>query len=71
MFLVGKVEMPDKESASYLSAIGFMDQRVNCHKKFKPGEKTYMVALSAVASKVAYENNAFIRATVEDQWKVI
>ncbi|KAK4712197.1 hypothetical protein R3W88_006710 [Solanum pinnatisectum] len=68
--LQGKVEMPDKESASYLSAIGFIDQRVNSHKKFKPGDKTYIVALSAVASKVAYENKAFIRATVEDQWKM-
>nr|XP_019068033.2 uncharacterized protein LOC101251149 [Solanum lycopersicum] len=62
--------MPDKESASYLSTIGFIDQRVNSHKKFKPGDKTYIVALSAVASKVAYENKAFIRATVEDQWKM-
>lgn len=62
--------MPEKESASYLSAIGFIDPRVDCHKKFKPWDKTYVVALSAIASKVAYENKAFIRATVEDQWKV-
>ncbi|XP_060195692.1 triacylglycerol lipase OBL1-like isoform X2 [Lycium barbarum] len=68
--LQGKVVMPDKESANYLSAIGFIDTRVNCHKKFKPEDKTYIVALSAVASKVAYENKAFIRATVEDQWKI-
>ncbi|XP_059295211.1 triacylglycerol lipase OBL1-like [Lycium ferocissimum] len=68
--LQGKVVMPDKESANYLSAIGFIDTRVNCHKKFKPEDKTYIVALSAVASKVAYENKAFIRATVEDQWKM-
>ncbi|KAJ8567260.1 hypothetical protein K7X08_019468 [Anisodus acutangulus] len=68
--LQGKVVMPDKESANYLSAIGFIDPRVNSHKKFKPEEKTYIVALSAIASKVAYENKAFIRATVEDKWKM-
>ncbi|XP_016492221.1 triacylglycerol lipase OBL1-like isoform X1 [Nicotiana tabacum] len=68
--LQGKVVMPEKESASYLSAIGFIDPRVDCHNKFKPWDKTYIVALSAIASKVAYENKAFIRATVEDQWKM-
>ncbi|CAN4082912.1 unnamed protein product [Withania somnifera] len=68
--LQGKVEMPDKESASYLSAIGLTDTRVNSYKKFKPTDKAYIVALSAVASKVAYENKAFIRTTVEDQWKI-
>lgn len=53
-----------------MSFIGYLDKRVDLGK-FKPGDKKYFGALCAVASKVSYENRAFIQSVVQHRWEVI
>ncbi|TXG59424.1 hypothetical protein EZV62_013997 [Acer yangbiense] len=67
----GKVTMPDKNSASFLSFIGNVDKRVKLDSSIKPGDnERYFGALSMMASKVAYENKAFIETVVTNHWKM-
>lgn len=61
--------LPDPKSEKYLSLIGNLDVRVKLdatHEDFK-----YYPALSMMASKASYENQAFLKTTVEDKWKVL
>lgn len=62
----------DKNSANYISFIGHLDKRVglldNGIKREDPNK--YNAALSMMASKVSYENQANVHAIVVDQWKV-
>ncbi|KAK4488387.1 hypothetical protein RD792_004149 [Penstemon davidsonii] len=66
----GKVVMPDKNSSSYVSFIGHLDKRVELDKNIIPGREKYFASLSAMASKLAYENKEFIKVTVEEKWKM-
>ncbi|KAK4488385.1 hypothetical protein RD792_004147 [Penstemon davidsonii] len=65
----GKVVMPDENSSSYVSFIGHLDKRVELDKNIIPGSEKYFASLSAMASKLAYENKEFIKVTVEEKWK--
>ncbi|KAG6401248.1 hypothetical protein SASPL_138099 [Salvia splendens] len=66
----GKVIQPDKTSASFTSFIGNLDKRFELDPAIGFGDKRYHAALSVMASKAAYENNNFIRALVDDRWKI-
>ncbi|XP_058186664.1 triacylglycerol lipase OBL1-like [Rhododendron vialii] len=68
--LQGKVVMPDKNSATFLSFIGNLDKRVELDKNIKHGDIRYYGALSMMASKASYENKAYIETTVNDLWKM-
>ncbi|KAL0350672.1 UNVERIFIED_CONTAM: Lipase [Sesamum radiatum] len=68
--LRGTVVMPSKNSASFLSTIGHLDDRVELDKHIKPGSNKYFATLSAMASKLAYENDEHIKVTVEKTWKM-
>lgn len=65
---LGKLPMLDKESETYVSAIGCLDKRVDLD--IKPDDIRYFPVLSAMASKVVYENKKFVEAAVKGQWKV-
>ncbi|KAK9166338.1 hypothetical protein Scep_001529 [Stephania cephalantha] len=69
-FFQGKVVMPDKESAAFVSAIGCLDRRVDLSKDIKIGDCRYIAQLSLMASKISYENEAFIKIVVEKRWKM-
>ncbi|KAF7129114.1 hypothetical protein RHSIM_Rhsim10G0116600 [Rhododendron simsii] len=69
-FLQGKVVMPDKNSATFLSFIGNLDKRVELDKNIKRGDSRYYGALSMMASKASYENKAYVETTVNDLWKM-
>ena len=62
--------MPDPKSEKYLSVIGNLDVRVKLDAVAREGYK-YYPALSMMASKASYENQAFLKTTVEDNWKVL
>ncbi|KAL0450351.1 UNVERIFIED_CONTAM: Lipase [Sesamum latifolium] len=68
--LRGKVVVPSKNSASFLSTIGHLDNRVELDKNIKPGSNKYFATLSAMASKLAYENDELTKVTVEKTWKM-
>ncbi|KAG6421660.1 hypothetical protein SASPL_118217 [Salvia splendens] len=48
----------------------FRDSRVDLDKKVEPGTKKYFASLSAMASKLAYENDHYIKNIVENTWKM-
>ncbi|CAI9758810.1 unnamed protein product [Fraxinus pennsylvanica] len=68
--LRGKMELPNQQSFNFLSTIGFLDNRVELDKKIKPGDSKYFAALTAMASKIAYENEEFIQVVVKKIWKM-
>ncbi|KAL5714412.1 hypothetical protein ACHQM5_016377 [Ranunculus cassubicifolius] len=66
----GKWEMPDPSSATFSTAIGNMDYRVELDRNIKYGDSRYYGSLSIMASKLSYENPAFIENIVTNQWKM-
>ncbi|KAH6781062.1 hypothetical protein C2S52_012299 [Perilla frutescens var. hirtella] len=67
----GKVVVPSERSASFVSINGHLDKRVDLDKNIKPGRTNkYFASLSAMASKLAYENHKFIQITVQNTWKM-
>ncbi|KAL5215649.1 hypothetical protein ABZP36_007050 [Zizania latifolia] len=68
--LHGRMEYPDRKSASYRSITWFIDQRVDLDRNIKPTDSQYHAALCVMASKVAYENEAFIRDVVTRHWQM-
>ncbi|KOM30415.1 hypothetical protein LR48_Vigan1345s000700 [Vigna angularis] len=67
-FIKGALVFPDPKSEKYLSLIGNLDVRVKLDAT--PGDFKYYPALSMMASKASYENEAFLKTTVEDKWKM-
>ncbi|OIV93769.1 hypothetical protein TanjilG_07672 [Lupinus angustifolius] len=67
--ITGEVILPDPKSEKYLSCVGHLDARVNLDA-VKRDDIRYYVALSMMASKASYENEAFIKTTVQDKWKM-
>lgn len=65
------MEIPKPESEKFISFIGQIDKRVELERSIKPGDCTYFSALTVMASKLSYENHAFVKTTVQDHWKVI
>ena len=68
--LHGKMEYPDRSSASYRSLTGLIDRRVDLDRSIAPGDSRHHAALCVMASKVAYENEAFIRDVVTRRWQM-
>ncbi|KAI7742743.1 hypothetical protein M8C21_010349 [Ambrosia artemisiifolia] len=66
----GKMVLPNKESPEYLTTIGLLDIRRDLDNKIKHEDPRYTSALAIMAAKFAYENEAFIKETVEKHWKM-
>lgn len=60
----------EKESASFISTVGHTDKRVKLDSSISREDVRYKRALSAMAAKIAYENEAFVRDTVTNKWQV-
>ncbi|KAB1220220.1 Lipase [Morella rubra] len=69
-FLTGKVVWPESTSATYKSILECLDERVDLDESIGQGNKEYNTTLSVMACKLAYENEAFIQAIVEDHWNM-
>ncbi|KAL1207750.1 Triacylglycerol lipase OBL1 [Cardamine amara subsp. amara] len=68
--LTGKLVKPDESSSTYASFIGCSDRRVDLDQKINVGTIEYKSMLSAMASKIAYENKPFITSVVKNNWKM-
>ncbi|KAF5738218.1 triacylglycerol acidic lipase TAL3 [Tripterygium wilfordii] len=69
--LRGKVVVPDRTSASFVSCIGNFDKRMELDSNIKHEDGCrYFAALSMMASKASYENKAYLKTIVEDHWKM-
>ncbi|KAJ4834665.1 hypothetical protein Tsubulata_034497 [Turnera subulata] len=68
--LTGKVVKPDRTSATFTSAVGNLDARVEMDKKIGVEDNRYIPSLSFMASKIAFENEAFISSAVKVHLKM-
>lgn len=66
-----KLVIPDNSSENYMSILGNLDTRLELDKDIKREDSRYYGPLSAMAAKLSYENEALIKATVTDKWKVM
>ncbi|KAK6923044.1 Fungal lipase-like domain [Dillenia turbinata] len=63
-----KVIYPRDISSTFLSTIANLDPRLGLVRN--SADSKYYGALSMMASKISYENEAYIEATVTNQWKM-
>ncbi|KAL3505163.1 hypothetical protein ACH5RR_035004 [Cinchona calisaya] len=68
--LTGKVVKPNKSSATFRSILGMLDTRVDLDSKIKANDDRYGAALSIMAAKLSYENEAFARNVVRGSWQM-
>ncbi|GLU04258.1 hypothetical protein SLE2022_214170 [Rubroshorea leprosula] len=66
----GEVVWPDRSSATFVSLVGNLDRRIDLGRNIRPGDRKYKASLSVMAAKLSYENEAFIKTTVEKQWQM-
>ncbi|XP_059454892.1 triacylglycerol lipase OBL1-like [Corylus avellana] len=68
--LKGNFVWPNRSSAMFTSVVGNLDQRVELDKSIRPSDPKYNASLAMMASKLAYENEAFVQKTVRDHWSM-
>ncbi|XP_066347985.1 triacylglycerol lipase OBL1-like [Miscanthus floridulus] len=68
--LHGRMECPDRSSPTYRSVMGLIDRRVDLDRSIKPTDSRFDAALCVMASKLAYENEKFIRDVVTSHWQM-
>ena len=66
----GKMVMPNRSSAKFRSVLAILDQRVELDKRISYGNRKYNASLSIMASKLSYENEAFVKTIIKDHWNV-
>ncbi|MFS7973926.1 hypothetical protein Hanom_Chr09g00862421 [Helianthus anomalus] len=66
----GNMVLPNKESPDYLTTIGLWDIRRDLDNRIKHEDPRYTSALAIMAAKSSYENEAYIKETVEKHWKM-
>ncbi|XP_021765955.1 uncharacterized protein LOC110730460 [Chenopodium quinoa] len=69
-FIKGNVTMPNESSDTNRSMIALLDRRVDLDPKIEPGHVNYEGSFTWMAAKLSYENSAFIKTIVEDNWKM-
>ncbi|CAO2842915.1 unnamed protein product [Amaranthus hypochondriacus] len=69
-FIKGNVHIPNNSSETYRSMVGLLDGRVDLDPKIQLGHVNYEASLSWMASKLSYENSAYIKTIVENRWKM-
>ncbi|GJW39204.1 triacylglycerol lipase OBL1, partial [Tanacetum coccineum] len=65
-----KMVLPNNESPDFLSAIGLWDIRRDLDARINHEDPRYTSALAIMAAKSAYENESYIKETVEKHWKM-
>ncbi|XP_023728604.1 triacylglycerol lipase OBL1 [Lactuca sativa] len=68
--ITGKVVNPVESPEKYNSIIGVLDKRVKLDESIKKGDGRYKPSLAMMASKLAYENEAFVQAAVQQHLKM-
>lgn len=69
-FFTGKMVRPNRSSAKFTSVVANLDQRVELDKKISYGNRKYNASLSIMASKLSYENEAFVKTIIKDHWNM-
>ncbi|KAG2666329.1 hypothetical protein I3760_15G053500 [Carya illinoinensis] len=69
-FIKGEVVWPERSSATFTSVLGSIDGRVELDKSIRHDSRKYKTSLAMMASKLSYENEAFVQTIVRDQWNM-
>ncbi|XP_057449526.1 triacylglycerol lipase OBL1-like [Lotus japonicus] len=67
--LTGHLIFPDRKSPRFLSCIGNLDARSKL-EALKREDSRYYVLLAMMASKASYENAAYLKYTITNDWKM-
>ncbi|KAI7736704.1 hypothetical protein M8C21_027343 [Ambrosia artemisiifolia] len=65
----GKVVMPEESPEKFVSFIGDLDDRLKLDATIRKGDGRYNSSMSMMAAKLSYENEAFVKAAIQDQMK--
>ncbi|KAK8579981.1 hypothetical protein V6N13_143124 [Hibiscus sabdariffa] len=68
--VTGRIVWPKRSSATFTSCIGNTDSRTELDQNIRAGDAKYKASLSIMASKISYENEAFIETKVTQLWKM-
>ncbi|MCD9646779.1 hypothetical protein HAX54_036936 [Datura stramonium] len=69
--ILGKeVIRPDMKSENYTSMVGKLDWRVDLDKTINMGDSHYGPSLSIMAAKLSYENEAFSKKVITQNWQM-
>ncbi|CAI9757914.1 unnamed protein product [Fraxinus pennsylvanica] len=68
--LTGRLVRPDNSSPNFRSIVGNLDTRVELDRSIKNGDNRYIPSLAMMASKLSYENKAFIQNVIRDHWQM-
>ncbi|XAR57790.1 Triacylglycerol lipase [Bertholletia excelsa] len=60
----------DRDAPYFRSFLANLDKRVDLDKNIKPGDVRYNAMLAMMASKICYENQAYIEDTVVNHWEM-
>ncbi|KAK6245231.1 hypothetical protein SCA6_008321 [Theobroma cacao] len=66
----GKFVWPDKSSETFTSVLANVDSRFELDSSIEPDDRKYKASLSMMASKLSYENEAFIKTKITQHWKM-
>ncbi|MFS7951858.1 putative triacylglycerol lipase [Helianthus anomalus] len=69
-YIRGKVVMPEESPEKFVSIIGELDNRLKVDESSRKGDGRYNSSLAIMAAKLSYENEAFVKAAIQDQLKV-
>ncbi|KAJ9559966.1 hypothetical protein OSB04_005126 [Centaurea solstitialis] len=67
----GKVVKVEESSEKFVSMIGELDPRLKLDARVGKDDGRYKPSLSMMAAKLCYENEAFVKAAVQDQLKMV
>ncbi|TYJ08138.1 hypothetical protein E1A91_A11G054100v1 [Gossypium mustelinum] len=66
--MTGKVVIPSREAATYVSAVGYTDLRKDLDKQIIYGNSMYYPALAIMTCKAVYNNAAYNKSIIENNW---
>ncbi|KVH98355.1 uncharacterized protein LOC112510912 [Cynara cardunculus var. scolymus] len=69
--LRGKVVKPEESSEKFMSVAGELDRRLKLDASIRKGDGRYNPSVSMMAAKFSYENEAFVKAAVQDHLKMV
>ena len=63
-----KMVRPNTSSANFTSVLANLDRRMELDKSISYGNIKYNASLSIMASKLSYENEAFVKIKIKHHW---
>lgn len=66
----GKLQWPDRSSATFRSVVGNIDRRIELDASIKREDVRYIPSLAIMAAKLSYESENHVKTVVQRHWMV-